>query len=282
MIGRRTLIGAALMSGPALAAGGRNAPDAEPMRLNPPSLPPPVGFSHISEGSGRLVWISGQVPRMPDGRHVGAGDFLTQLEQVFRNLDIAVREAGGRFADVVKLNYYCHQSVERSLLRHVSIVRDRYVDVARPPASTFAFVAGLAHPDWLIEIEAVLALPPADMMLAVHATLRAGRPIPQRLLDAARRMGEATRAEAGCLSYRFAVDVDTPAVLRLTETWQDRAALIAHFATPHMAVFREALRAESGIHTDIEVFAIHGREPLPRARPDGAGRITAPVPESAI
>jgi enamine deaminase RidA (YjgF/YER057c/UK114 family) len=37
-------------------------------------------------------------------------------------------------------------------------VRDKYVNVASPPASTFVVVSRLARPGWLIEIEAVVAL----------------------------------------------------------------------------------------------------------------------------
>lgn len=197
------------------------------------------------------------MPRSPDGTLVGPGDFVVQLEQVFRNLDIAVREAGGRFSDVVKLNYYCHQSVDRSLLRNVSIVRDRYVDTARPPASTFIFVAGLARAEWLIEIEALLALPSGDAV-AVHATLTSDRPISERLRAAAQQMGKATRAEPGCLDYRIGLDVERPNILVLTERWRSRAALGLHFDTPHMDVFRAALRSEGEVKTSIEIFEIAG------------------------
>lgn len=235
---------------------------ARGLRSNPATLPPTVGFSHLSEGDGRLVWISGQVPRTPDGALVGPGDFVAQLEQVFRNLDIAVREAGGRWSDVVKLNYYCDQRVERALLGHVNRVRDQYVDRQRPPASTFVFVAGLALAQWLIEIEAVLSLPEPGDGLAVHATLAGQRPISRQLLSAARTMGAATRAEAGCLDYRMAVDVERPEVLILVERWRDEAALRAHFQTPHMQEFRAALRSEGGIETGMQVFAMKAEIPF--------------------
>lgn len=265
MIDRRSiLIGSAILMGPALVPAARAQTPGLPLRLNPPTLPPPVGFSHLSEGQGRLIWISGQVPRNAKGEMVGAGDFAAQLEQVFSNLDVAIREAGGRFADVVKLNYYCHQSVDRSLLRNVNLIRDRYVDLARPPASTFIFVAGLARPEWLVEIEAVLSVPPSDQMLAVHASLLSDKVISPALFEAAKRMSEATRAEPGCLSYFMGVDVERPSALRLTETWRNRASLDTHFATPHMAAFRNALRAEGGIRTEIEIFAVNRREPLGR------------------
>ena len=54
---------------------------------------------------------------------------------------------------------------------------------------------------------------------------------------------EPSRAEPGCEDYCFSVELNDPGVLRITERWRDMAALIAHFATPHMATFGAALGA---------------------------------------
>jgi len=40
----------------------------------------------------------------------------------------------------------------------LSPIRDHYLNVAKPPASTFAVVSRLMRPGWLIEIEAVAAI----------------------------------------------------------------------------------------------------------------------------
>ena len=263
---RMILIGSTVLIGPPFSPAHAQSANLPAMRLNPPTLPPPVGFSHLSEGRGRLVWISGQVPRNARGQLVGEGDFAAQVEQVFRNLAVAVEEAGGRFADVVKLNYYCHESVDRSLLRHVNLVRDRHVDTTRPPASTFIFVPGLALPGWLIEIEAVLSLLEDDGRLSVHAALVSDAPISATLLEAARGLASATRAEPGCLSYHVGIDIERPSALRLSETWRDLGALRDHFTTPHMAAFREILAAEGRVRTEIEIFSISRSEPLSRLR----------------
>ena len=55
---------------------------------------------------------------------------------------------------------------------------------------------------------------------------------------------EATLAEPGCRAYSYAEDVAEPGRFRVTELWDNRAALSAHFETPHMkawAVQRGAL-----------------------------------------
>ena len=54
------------------------------------------------------------------------------------------------------------------------------------------------------------------------------------------RMLAASRAEDGCLTYSYAEDVAEPGLVRVFEVWRDQAAIDAHFAAPHMAVWRAA------------------------------------------
>ena len=54
-------------------------------------------------------------------------------------------------------------------------------------------------------------------------------------------MMAASNAEPGCILYAFSQDIADPCVLRITEKWQDQAALDAHFEAPHMAVFMTGL-----------------------------------------
>jgi enamine deaminase RidA (YjgF/YER057c/UK114 family) len=126
---------------------------------NPPGLPPTMGYSHCARlTAGSLVFISGQVARDASGALVGKDDFAAQVEQVFRNLKIAVEAAGGVMTDLIKLNYYCADSVDPAQLPVVTEIRDRYVNTRNPPASTFVIVRRLVRPDWQIEIEAVAAI----------------------------------------------------------------------------------------------------------------------------
>ena len=67
---------------------------------------------------------------------------------------------------------------------------------------------------------------------------------PERRAEAVRvavAMAEATRAEPGCLSYRFAADLGDPNTLLVFEEWEDDASLARHFETEHMASFRRAV-----------------------------------------
>jgi enamine deaminase RidA (YjgF/YER057c/UK114 family) len=120
---------------------------------------PPVGYSHVAKSGGRpLAYIAGQASCDASGKLVGEGDFRAQVEQTFANLKLAVEAAGGAMSSVLKLNYYCVDSVAPAEQVAIRDVRDRYVNVAHPPASTFVVVSRLARPGWLIEIEAVVAL----------------------------------------------------------------------------------------------------------------------------
>jgi enamine deaminase RidA (YjgF/YER057c/UK114 family) len=89
---------------------------------------------------------------------IGEGDFEAQVEQIFANLKIAVEAAGGTMADIVKLNYYLVAGVDQAIVPKLRPIRDRYINVANPPASTFVVVSRLMRPGWMIEIEAVAAI----------------------------------------------------------------------------------------------------------------------------
>ena len=50
----------------------------------------------------------------------------------------------------------------------------------------------------------------------------------------------ASRAEDGCYTYSYAIDVLDPGLVRVFEAWRDQASLDAHFQAPHMAAWRAA------------------------------------------
>jgi len=129
---------------------------------NPATMHKPNGYSHVAEvppGS-KMVFIAGQVAINPAGETVGAGDFEAQVKQVFENLKAAVEAAGGKFTDIVKLNYFVDSGrVTRDQLPGLRSIRDKYVNTAQPPVSTLVFVKELARAEWLIEVEAVAVVP---------------------------------------------------------------------------------------------------------------------------
>jgi enamine deaminase RidA (YjgF/YER057c/UK114 family) len=127
--------------------------------FSPATLPPPTGYSHVAKvNKGTLVYIAGQVSADASGKLVGEGNFEAQVEQVFRNLKLALDAAGATMADIVKLNTYLVAEVSQDDLPKMRAIRDRYLNKEKPPASTLVVVSRLARPGWLIEIEVVAAI----------------------------------------------------------------------------------------------------------------------------
>jgi enamine deaminase RidA (YjgF/YER057c/UK114 family) len=127
--------------------------------FSPATLPPPTGYSHVAKvNKGTLVYIAGQVSSDASGALVGAGNFEAQVEQVFKNVKLALEAAGATMADIVKLNSYLVAEVSQDDLPKMRAIRDRYLNREKPPASTLVVVSRLARPGWLIEIEAIAAI----------------------------------------------------------------------------------------------------------------------------
>jgi enamine deaminase RidA (YjgF/YER057c/UK114 family) len=126
---------------------------------NPPTLPTRGGYSQVCEvTSGKLILVAGQVPHDVNDKMVGEGSFETQVEQVFRNLDAALKAAGGNLKNLVKIVNYCVASVSYEERMVYRTVRDRWVNTANPPVSTFIYVVKLAQPNWLFEMDAMAVI----------------------------------------------------------------------------------------------------------------------------
>ena len=124
--------------------------------LNPSSLSAPTGYSHVVEVSGgRTIYIAGQVAFDQAGSVVGKGDFAAQATQVFENLKAALAAVGATFDNVAKVNTYV---TDMSQLQALRDIRARYYG-KNAPASTLVQIQQLAHPDLMIEIEAIAVLP---------------------------------------------------------------------------------------------------------------------------
>ncbi|MFF9645272.1 RidA family protein [Kitasatospora aureofaciens] len=126
--------------------------------VRPQGSPPVNGYSHAVAFTGPLVVVSGQVPVDAEGRVVGASDAVAQIRQVFTNLALALQAAGTQLCDVVKLTVYLTDLDDLDAFRRI---RDEHLAPARLPACSLVQVAGLLHPSFRIEIDA-LAVQPAN------------------------------------------------------------------------------------------------------------------------
>lgn len=117
-------------------------------------------YAQAVVASGRLAFLSGQVSVDENGELVGAGDLAEQTAQALRNLHNVLRSLGADWDNVVRLNWYI---LDASAITVVREVRERFFrpvlgDVVNP-ASTLVQVGALADPGYLIEIDAVVAVP---------------------------------------------------------------------------------------------------------------------------
>lgn len=74
--------------------------------------------------------------------------------------------------------------------------------------------------------------------------------------DAVKSMEQATRKEAGCLTYAFSVDISDPGMIRVTERWESMDAIKAHMASPHMADFQLAIMTLQPKGLNIKAFEV--------------------------
>jgi 2-iminobutanoate/2-iminopropanoate deaminase len=116
---------------------------------------PPYSLALEARGS-RLLFISGQLPQASDGALVGKGDFEAQAVQVLTNIKALVEASGGHLSDVAKLTMFV---TSREFFPKFFEIRRRFFSEPYPAASAIV-VAGLASPDWLVEIEAIAVLNP--------------------------------------------------------------------------------------------------------------------------
>jgi reactive intermediate/imine deaminase len=115
--------------------------------------PTPRFFSQgvIVDGT---VYVSGQVSMDAAGNVVGKGDMRAQTRQVLENIAAVLGEAGGTLRDVVKVTMFVTDMNRANEAREVRLEYFR----ENAPASTGVEVSALAHPDLMIEIEAVAVL----------------------------------------------------------------------------------------------------------------------------
>ena len=110
-----------------------------------------VLYSHVVVAEGkRMIFIAGQLARDRHGNLVGKGDMRAQLRQVGENIKAALAAAGATLNDIVKTTTYVTDIDE--FFKHVD-VRMEYFGAM--PTSTTLEVRRLAHPDFLVEVEAM-------------------------------------------------------------------------------------------------------------------------------
>ena len=125
----------------------------EKQQINPWSWQEKFGFSHAwrVDKAESVIFLAGQGPVTADGQ-VLKGDFEAQTRLTFENLRTVLDQAGASFESVVKVTAYF---TDIANLRDYARVRNEFINVDQPPASTAVEVSSLALPGMMIEVEAI-------------------------------------------------------------------------------------------------------------------------------
>ncbi|HEY6287518.1 MAG TPA: Rid family hydrolase [Ktedonobacteraceae bacterium] len=122
--------------------------------INPPTLAPPIGFSHgVLVTGGRMLFLAGQTGSNADGQIMAPGDLVAQYEHTLRNLQTVVVSAGGTMRDITKLNIFIRDRDDYlAHLKPLGIVH-RSVFGAYYPAMALFEVSRFFQNETLVEIE---------------------------------------------------------------------------------------------------------------------------------
>jgi 2-iminobutanoate/2-iminopropanoate deaminase len=101
-----------------------------------------------------ILFLSGQVAYTPDGGVAFRGDFKAQARGAYEAIKALIESQGGTMASIVKITTYVtdmHYRVDLAPIREEFFGK-------KGPASTLVEISALAHPDWMIEIEAIAVI----------------------------------------------------------------------------------------------------------------------------
>ena len=74
--------------------------------ISTPNAPQAIGTYSQAVKTGSTVYLSGQIPLIPETMVLIEGDISKQIHQVFQNLAAVCEAADGTLQDIVKLNIF--------------------------------------------------------------------------------------------------------------------------------------------------------------------------------
>jgi reactive intermediate/imine deaminase len=115
--------------------------------------PKAIGTYSQAVKVGTTVYMSGQIPLVPETMEMVEGDIKDQIHRVFQNLSAVANAAGGDLSNVVKLNIFL---TDLSNFPHVNEVMALYFQQPYPARAAIG-VSALPK-DAGVEMDAVLEL----------------------------------------------------------------------------------------------------------------------------
>ncbi|WP_177419137.1 RidA family protein [endosymbiont of Lamellibrachia barhami] len=115
--------------------------------------PQAIGTYSQAVKCGTTVYLSGQIPLVPETMEMVDGDVEKQIRRVFDNLQAVARAAGGTLADVAKLNVFLTD------LSHFSVVNQVMAEYFSEPYPARAAIGVASLPkEAAVEMDAVMEL----------------------------------------------------------------------------------------------------------------------------
>ena len=115
--------------------------------------PEAIGTYSQAVKVGDVVYLSGQIPLVPETMTVIEGDFASQVRQVFDNLTAVTEAAGGSLQDIVKLNIFLTD------LSYFGTVNEIMAEYFQQPYPARAAVGVASLPkDVPVEMDAIMHL----------------------------------------------------------------------------------------------------------------------------
>ena len=119
------------------------------------AAPQAIGTYSQAVRDGDTVYISGQIPLVPETMEIVEGDMATHVRRVFDNLSAVAEAAGGSLVNTAKLTVYLTD------LNHFPVVNEIMAEYFDEPYPARAAVGVAALPKGVaVEIDAILTISP--------------------------------------------------------------------------------------------------------------------------
>ena len=113
--------------------------------------PQAIGTYSQAVKVGNVVYLSGQIPLVPETMEIIDGDFSAKVRLVFDNLSAVAEAAGGGLQDIVKLNIFLTD------LSHFAIVNEIMAEYFEQPYPARAAVGVASLPKAVaVEMDGVM------------------------------------------------------------------------------------------------------------------------------
>ena len=115
------------------------------------NAPSAIGAYSQAVKAGGFMYVSGQIPLVPETMEIVSEDFSLQVKQVLENLKAIIVDSGSKLSDVVKLNVYLKDLAD---FQSVNDAMSTFFDEPYPARA--AVEVSRLPKDVLVEIDAIV------------------------------------------------------------------------------------------------------------------------------